>query len=66
LQYKRGLHKPPFKLPDFIENTGIGKIREGTRDAGMSLRQRMKERMRPKFGKIDIDYQLLHDAFFKY
>jgi splicing factor 3B subunit 2 len=39
LQYKRGLHKPPFKLPDYIENTGIGKIREGTRDAGMSLKQ---------------------------
>lgn len=26
----------------------------------------MKERMRPKFGKIDIDYEILHDAFFKH
>jgi len=34
LQFKRGLHKTPFKLPDFIENTGIGKIWEGTWDAG--------------------------------
>jgi splicing factor 3B subunit 2 len=25
----------------------------------------MKERMQPKMGKIDIDYQILHDAFFK-
>ncbi|CAJ0572770.1 unnamed protein product, partial [Mesorhabditis spiculigera] len=26
----------------------------------------MRERARPKLGKIDIDYQKLHDAFFKY
>lgn len=26
----------------------------------------MKERMQPKTGKLDIDYQILHDAFFKY
>jgi splicing factor 3B subunit 2 len=25
----------------------------------------MRERMQPKMGKIDIDYQILHDAFFK-
>lgn len=24
LQGKRGLEKPPFKLPEFIEATGIG------------------------------------------
>ena len=28
LQYKRGVHKTPFKLPDFIEQTGITKVRE--------------------------------------
>jgi splicing factor 3B subunit 2 len=28
LQYKRGIHKAPFKLPDFIEATGIGRVRE--------------------------------------
>lgn len=26
----------------------------------------MRERMRPKLGRIDIDYQKLHDAFFKW
>ena len=26
----------------------------------------MRERVRPKMGKIDIDYQKLHDAFFKW
>ncbi len=28
LQYKRGIHKVPFKLPDFIEATGISKVRD--------------------------------------
>lgn len=26
----------------------------------------MRERMQPKMGKIDIDYQTLHNAFFKH
>ena len=66
LQYKRGLHKTPFKLPDFIADTGISQVRESSNDANKSLRQRMKERMQPKTGKLDIDYQVLHDAFFRY
>ncbi|CAK9008966.1 unnamed protein product [Durusdinium trenchii] len=28
---KRGVEKPPFKLPDFIESTGIAKIRQAKR-----------------------------------
>uniref|UniRef100_T1JLP0 PSP proline-rich domain-containing protein n=1 Tax=Strigamia maritima TaxID=126957 RepID=T1JLP0_STRMM len=31
-----------------------------------TLKSRMKEKVRPKMGKIDMDYQKLHDAFFKY
>ena len=31
---------------------------------GMKAKQR--EKVRPKLGKIDIDYQKLHDAFFKW
>jgi len=65
LQYKRGVHKKAFKLPDFIENTGINKLREKTGDDGKSLKQRMRERIQPKMGKIEIDYNILHDAFFK-
>jgi splicing factor 3B subunit 2 len=68
LQGKRGIEKPPFKLPDFIEATGIQKLRdtqnEGENDK--SLRQQQRERVRPKAGRIDIDYQVLHDAFFKH
>lgn len=31
-----------------------------------TLKAKMRERARPKMGKIDIDYQKLHDAFFKW
>ena len=30
------------------------------------LKQKQKDKMQPKMGKLDIDYQVLHDAFFKY
>ena len=30
------------------------------------LKSKMREKVRPKMGKIDIDYQKLHDAFFKW
>jgi hypothetical protein len=30
------------------------------------IKQKLKERMNPRLGKIDIDYGTLHDAFFKY
>ena len=66
LQYKRGVHKIAFRLPDFIENTGISKTREYSTDRNKSLKQKLRERMQPKMGKMDIDYQVLHDAFFKF
>ena len=31
-----------------------------------SLKQKTRERVRPKLGKLTIDYQKLHDAFFKW
>lgn len=36
------------------------------REVGKLMKQRMRDRMNPKLGKLDIDYQILHDAFFKY
>ena len=59
LQGKRGVEKPPFKLPEFIEATGIAKIRAAVmeREAGKKLKSKQKERVQPKMGKIDIDYQ---------
>lgn len=68
LQGKRGIEKPPFDLPDFIKKTGIMEMRESLRekDDQKTLKAKMRERARPKMGKIDIDYQKLHDAFFKW
>jgi len=67
LQGKRGFEKPAFELPDFIKRTGIQSMREAVqeKDAQKSLKQKMREKVRPKMGKIDIDYQKLHDAFFQ-
>lgn len=68
LQGKRGIEKPPFQLPDFIAETGIAKIRDAIMEQEQNKKgkQKARERIRPKMGKIDIDYQVLHDAFFKY
>ncbi|KAI7836288.1 hypothetical protein COHA_009837 [Chlorella ohadii] len=68
LQGKRGLEKPPFKLPEFIEATGIGEMRQAYLEKvdSQKMKQKARERMQPKMGKLDIDYQVLHDAFFKY
>ncbi|KAK9884004.1 hypothetical protein WA026_004939 [Henosepilachna vigintioctopunctata] len=68
LQGKRGIEKPPFNLPDFIKRTGIMEMRASLQDKDESktLKAKIRERARPKLGKIDIDYQKLHDAFFKW
>lgn len=68
LQGKRGADKVPYQLPDFIADTGIAKIREAIMEQEelKKGKQKARERVRPKMGKIDIDYQVLHDAFFKY
>lgn len=68
LQGKRGIEKPPFDLPDFIKKTGIMEMRSSLQDKEehKTLKAKMRERARPKMGKIDIDYQKLHDAFFKW
>ncbi|XP_063221936.1 splicing factor 3B subunit 2 isoform X2 [Bacillus rossius redtenbacheri] len=68
LQGKRGIEKPPFDLPDFIKKTGIMEMRAALQEKEdqRTLKAKMRERARPKLGKIDIDYQKLHDAFFKW
>jgi len=68
LQGKRGIEKPPFELPGFIADTGIATQRDAIKEKeeGQSLKSKTRERVQPKMGKIDIDYQKLHDAFFKF
>ncbi|KAK3587750.1 hypothetical protein CHS0354_042705 [Potamilus streckersoni] len=68
LQGKRGIEKPPFDLPDYIKDTGIMEMRAALQEKEdqKNLKAKMREKVRPKMGKIDIDYQKLHDAFFRH
>ncbi|RKU43366.1 hypothetical protein DL546_006257 [Coniochaeta pulveracea] len=68
LSSKRGIEKPPFKLPKFIAETGITEMRDAVleKQAEQSLKQKQRERVQPKMGKLDIDYSKLYDAFFRF
>jgi splicing factor 3B subunit 2 len=68
LSSKRGIEKPPFKLPKFIADTGITEMRDAVleKQAEQTLKQKQRERVQPKMGKLDIDYQKLYDAFFRH
>ena len=65
---KRGIVRPPFELPEYIKDTGISQMRETVREteSEQSLKSKQRQRTQPKMGKIVVDYQRLHDAFFKY
>ncbi|KAK9767688.1 hypothetical protein K7432_002327 [Basidiobolus ranarum] len=68
LQGKRGIEKPPFELPEFIKDTGIMEMRSAVKEKedAAKLKSKTRERVQPKMGKLDIDYQKLHDAFFRF
>jgi len=68
LQGKRGVEKTPFQLPDFIEATGIAKLRAAyeEKESEKTAKQKARQQSRPKMSKMDIDYQVLHDAFFRF
>ena len=68
LSSKRGIEKPAFRLPNFIAETGITEMRDAVleKQAEQSLKQKQRERVAPKMGKLDIDYQKLYDAFFRF
>lgn len=65
---KRGIEKSSFELPDFIRATGVGEMRQAAQEQReqQSLKQQMRARVQPKMGRLDIDYQKLHDAFFRF
>ncbi|SBT80320.1 splicing factor 3B subunit 2, putative [Plasmodium malariae] len=65
---KRGIEKLPYILPPYIQDTKISEIRQAIKEKEeqKSLKQKMRDRVRPKLHTMDIDYQTLHDAFFKY
>jgi hypothetical protein len=58
----------PTFPPAYIADTGIATQRDAIKDKEkeQSLKQKTRERVQPKMGKIDIDYQKLHDAFFRF
>ncbi|KAI9782213.1 MAG: hypothetical protein M1839_005327 [Geoglossum umbratile] len=68
LSSKRGVEKPPFALPKFIQETGISEMRDAVleKQDQASLKQKQRERVQPKMGKLDIDYQKLYEAFFRF
>ncbi|KOS19587.1 Pre-mRNA-splicing factor sap145 [Escovopsis weberi] len=52
----------------FIAETGIAEMRDAVleKQAEQTLKQKQRERVQPKMGKLDIDYQKLYDAFFRF
>ena len=67
LSSKRGIEKPAFALPKFIAETGISEMRDAVleKQAEATMKQRARERVQGKMGKLDIDYQKLFEAFFR-
>lgn len=65
---KRGFVKPPFELPQFLKDTGIMELRQAALDEDATKRQKTKarEKMHPRLGRITVDYEKLHNAFFRY
>lgn len=63
LSGKKGIELLPYQLPKYIRDTGIAEMRNYDPE---SLKKSQRERVQPKMGKLDIDYQKLYDAFFKY
>lgn len=68
LSSKRGVEKPPFSLPKFIQETGISEMRDAAleKQEQSTLKQKTRERVQPKIGRLDIDYQKLYEAFFRF
>ncbi|KAL4928222.1 U2 snRNP complex subunit CUS1 [Aspergillus undulatus] len=68
LSSKRGIEKAPFSLPRFIQETGISEMRDAAleKQEQSTLKQKQRERVQPKMGRLDIDYQKLYEAFFRF
>lgn len=54
----------PYRLPDNIKETGIMMLRDVVAEDSDTLRQKTRERVQPKLGRLDMDYRKLHAAFF--
>ena len=66
---KVGVLKPPFRLPQFIEDTGIRQVREAEQareDEKSHAKSAARARMQPRMGRLDIDFRVLQAAFFRF
>ncbi|CCF56649.1 hypothetical protein KAFR_0B03520 [Kazachstania africana CBS 2517] len=65
------LGKQPFQLPDIIRQTDIEQMRNTLPGEGenteteKSLKEMSRAQVQPKLKTLDLDYQKLHDVFFK-
>ncbi|EMG49212.1 SF3B2 Splicing factor 3B subunit 2 [Candida maltosa Xu316] len=64
LSSRKGLEKLPFELPKFIRDTGISAMRNINDDS--SMKQKQREKVQPKMGTLDMDYEKLYSAFYKF
>ncbi|KAG5859057.1 DUF382 domain-containing protein [Encephalitozoon hellem] len=64
--FERSYHKPSYRIPSNVVKTGIPELRKmmKEKESGMSLRERIKEKLHPKLGRSLIDQQMLYEAFF--
>ena len=66
---KVGVLKPPFRLPQYIEDTGIRQMREAEAEKDemkSHAKGAARQRMRPHVGRLDIDFRVLQAAFFRF
>lgn len=61
------LEKKPFELPDLIKQTGVDSMRNTLPEdeEQEKLKEQTRNAVRPKLGKLDLDYKKLYDVFFK-
>lgn len=66
LNYKKGSEVSRYRLPVYLEKTGIPQMRQAIMDfeEKRSLSQKQRERARPKTGLLDVSVTVLRDAFF--
>ncbi|KAH0795362.1 DUF382-domain-containing protein [Histomonas meleagridis] len=68
LNYKKGSEISRYRLPKYLEKTGIPQMRQALleMEERKSLAHKQRDRTRPSVGLFDVSTTVLHDAFFKH
>ena len=66
LNYKQGSEMSRYRLPPYLEKTGIPQMRQLLleMDEKKSQSAKQRERTKPKIGQFDVNPQILYSAFF--